>query len=156
MGCHILLQGIFPTQGLNLGLPHCGQTLYRLSHQGSPLLSDIDLQIFFPTCGLSFHFFFPPSHRACGILVPQPGIEFRSMAVKAHSPNHWTTREFWSFHFFDEIFCSTEAFNFHEATSVFFFFCLLLGAPGSETLNMRVRRIRCLNNLGTVRHHIRK
>ena len=29
-----LLQGIFPTQGLNLGLPHCRQTLYRLSHQG--------------------------------------------------------------------------------------------------------------------------
>ena len=26
---------------------------------------------------------------------------------------------------------------------------LLLGAPGSETLNMRVRRICCLNNLGT-------
>ena len=30
----ILLQGIFPTQGLNLGLPHCRQTLYPLSHQG--------------------------------------------------------------------------------------------------------------------------
>ena len=28
--------GIFPTQGLNLGFPHCGQTLYHLSHQGSP------------------------------------------------------------------------------------------------------------------------
>ena len=26
-------RGIFPTQGLNLGLPHCKQTLYRLSHQ---------------------------------------------------------------------------------------------------------------------------
>ena len=33
--CHFLLQGIFPTQGSNLGLPHCGQTL-PLSHQGSP------------------------------------------------------------------------------------------------------------------------
>ena len=30
-------QGIFPTQGSNLGLPHCRQTLYRLSHQGSTL-----------------------------------------------------------------------------------------------------------------------
>ena len=28
--------GIFPTQGLNPGLPHCRQTLYHLSHQGSP------------------------------------------------------------------------------------------------------------------------
>ena len=27
VGCHFLLQGIFPTQGLNLGLPHCRQTL---------------------------------------------------------------------------------------------------------------------------------
>ena len=36
LDCHFLLQGIFPTQGLNPGLPHCRQTLYRLSHQGSP------------------------------------------------------------------------------------------------------------------------
>ena len=33
VGCHFLLQGIFPTQGSNLGLPHCRQTLYHLSHQ---------------------------------------------------------------------------------------------------------------------------
>ena len=31
-----LPQGIFPTQGLNLGLPHCGQILYQKSHKGSP------------------------------------------------------------------------------------------------------------------------
>ena len=36
MGCHFLLQEIFPTQGLKLGLPHYGQTLYHLSHQGNP------------------------------------------------------------------------------------------------------------------------
>ena len=36
MGCHALLQGIFRTQGSNLGLLHCGQILYHLSHQGSP------------------------------------------------------------------------------------------------------------------------
>ena len=28
-------QEIFPTQGSNPGLPHCRQTLYHLSHQGS-------------------------------------------------------------------------------------------------------------------------
>ena len=33
--CHFLLQGMFPTQESNLGLPNCRQTLYRLSHQGS-------------------------------------------------------------------------------------------------------------------------
>ena len=32
--CHFLLQGIFPTQGLNSGLPHCKQMFYHLSHQG--------------------------------------------------------------------------------------------------------------------------
>ena len=37
-GCHFLLQGIFPTQGPNSGLPHCKQTFYHLSHQGSPSL----------------------------------------------------------------------------------------------------------------------
>ena len=30
--CHFFLQGNFPTQGMNLGLPHCRQTLYCLSH----------------------------------------------------------------------------------------------------------------------------
>ena len=38
VGSHSLLQGIFLTQGLNLGLLHCRQTLYHLSHQGSPPL----------------------------------------------------------------------------------------------------------------------
>ena len=30
MGSLSLLQGIFPTQGLNPGLPHCSQILYQL------------------------------------------------------------------------------------------------------------------------------
>ena len=45
-GYHSLLQGIFLTQGLNLGLLHCRQILYHLSHQEilwmysrSPLIS---------------------------------------------------------------------------------------------------------------------
>ena len=36
VGCHSLLQGIFPTQGSNLSLLYCRQMLYHLSHQGSP------------------------------------------------------------------------------------------------------------------------
>ena len=36
VGCHFLLQGIFPTQGLNPGLLHCRQILYRLSYKGRP------------------------------------------------------------------------------------------------------------------------
>jgi len=34
VGCHFLLQEIFPTQGLNPGLPHFRQMFYCLSHQG--------------------------------------------------------------------------------------------------------------------------
>ena len=36
VGSHSLLQGIFPTQGSNLGLLHCRRILYHLSYQGSP------------------------------------------------------------------------------------------------------------------------
>ena len=36
LGSLSLLQGIFPTQGSNPGLPHCRRILYQLSHQGSP------------------------------------------------------------------------------------------------------------------------
>ena len=35
VSCHSLLQGIFPTQGSNLGLLHCRQTLYCLSYKGA-------------------------------------------------------------------------------------------------------------------------
>ena len=34
VGCHDLLQGIFPTEGSNPGLPHCRWILYHLSHHG--------------------------------------------------------------------------------------------------------------------------
>ena len=40
VGSLSLLQGIFPSQGSNPGLPHCRQILYQLSHQGSPRIPD--------------------------------------------------------------------------------------------------------------------
>ena len=46
-----------------------------------------DLPVFF------FSFSFWPRCEACGILVPQPGIEPAPSAVKVPSPNHWTARE---------------------------------------------------------------
>ena len=36
VGSLFFLQGIFPTQGLNLGLPHCWQIFDQLNHKGSP------------------------------------------------------------------------------------------------------------------------
>ena len=40
VGCHFLLEGIFPTQGSNPHLPHCRQMLYPPSHQGSPIYKE--------------------------------------------------------------------------------------------------------------------
>ena len=40
VGSLSLLQGIFPAQGSNPGLPHCRQILYQLSHKGSPRIPE--------------------------------------------------------------------------------------------------------------------
>ena len=41
VGSLSLLQGIFPAQGLNPGLPHCRRILYQLSHKGSPRTGEV-------------------------------------------------------------------------------------------------------------------
>ena len=61
-----LLQGIFPTQGLNPGLPHCRQILYQLSHKGSPRILE---RVATPS----------PAD------LPDPGIEPRSPALQVDS-----------------------------------------------------------------------
>ena len=52
VGSLFLLQGIFPTQGLNPGVLHCRQILYQLSHEGGPIMhlrsSTIYLNNLFP------------------------------------------------------------------------------------------------------------
>ena len=49
--CHFLLQGIFPTQGLNLGLPHCRQMLSHLSHEKDK--ENTNKKWIFPNSGMS-------------------------------------------------------------------------------------------------------
>ena len=61
-----LLQGIFPTQGLNPGLPHCRQILYQLSHKGSPRILE---WIAFPS----------------PVDLPNPGTEPGSPALQTDS-----------------------------------------------------------------------
>ena len=46
VGCHALLQSIFPTQGSNPGFPHCRQILYQLSHKWSPRILEWALCLF--------------------------------------------------------------------------------------------------------------
>ena len=48
VGCHAFLQGTFPTQGSNPGLPHCRQILYQLSYQGIPMSAFIQ-PLFIPS-----------------------------------------------------------------------------------------------------------
>ena len=43
VGSLSLLQGIFPTQGSNPGLPHCRWILYQLSYEGSPNIKSTPL-----------------------------------------------------------------------------------------------------------------
>ena len=52
MGCQALLQGIFPTQGLNPGLLHCRQFLYYLSYEESPTI--LEWVAFFFSRGSSY------------------------------------------------------------------------------------------------------
>ena len=44
---HSLLRGIFPTLGLNLGLPHCRQILYCLNHLTFYIISSNFSDLFF-------------------------------------------------------------------------------------------------------------
>ena len=56
VGSLSLLQGIFPTQGSNPGLPPCRRILYQLSHKGSPREVELykdDLITLLLTCGFS-------------------------------------------------------------------------------------------------------
>ena len=46
VGCHFLLQGIFPTQELNLCLLPCRQMIYQLSYKGSPMCVSKDVYNF--------------------------------------------------------------------------------------------------------------
>ena len=59
MGCHFLLEGIFPTQGLILhvqGFLHCRQILYPLSHGFCQIEVVLQNRLFlFPIC------------KACGL-----------------------------------------------------------------------------------------
>ena len=69
VGCHSLLQGIFPTQGLNPGLLHCGQILYWLSHQESPnYVPSHRCSSWFQQVGTGCHILFPlpPPSRSGG------------------------------------------------------------------------------------------
>jgi len=58
VGCHALLQGIFPTQGSNPGLLYCRQILYCLRLRGSPYVNiSLSTCVCVCICVCTFYFF---------------------------------------------------------------------------------------------------
>ena len=88
LGCHFLLQGIFPTQGSNPRLLHCRRILYWLSHQGSPTLKE------FPS----------PSHcfTLCHLLLCSPSFSYACLlcscpeSTKSQQTIVTKSTKFWS------------------------------------------------------------
>ena len=62
VGCHFLLQRIFPTQGSNLGLPHRRQMLCHLSHQGSLIF--VNTMPIWDSKRIATFFFFDNMHHS--------------------------------------------------------------------------------------------
>ena len=93
VGCHFLLQGIFPSQGSNPGLAHCRQMLYHLSHQGSQTQPKLPcLSLLFVPWGsplLTYH----PSHEGkdhhSHTTVKNLHSATRSLPSDSHLPIHW-------------------------------------------------------------------
>ena len=82
-----LLQGIFPTQGLNPGLPHCRGMLYQLNHQGSSeaaslissqVMSSLHLQLLWETALEQYLFSF--------YHIFSPGLEYRLGSIATGWP----------------------------------------------------------------------
>ena len=84
VGCHFLLQGIFLSQGLNLGFLHCQQIVYGLSYQGGPSSTTKHRSKSTIVSPL------PPQHVSLLLLgyplnLPQGGISWHQQRVQAQA-----------------------------------------------------------------------
>ena len=78
VGCHALLQGIFPTEGLNPGLPHCIRILYHRNKKGSPLVHSF----FF------FFWLFQSGPSLFPFIIIFTKLPFLSILYPYHAPSH--------------------------------------------------------------------
>ena len=86
VGSCSLLQGIFPTQGLNPGLQHCRRILYQLSHKGR---THSDHQSYFRAAP-SFVDFSPDVAKNYTLsLVPQTILQFLCILASFRRANTW-------------------------------------------------------------------
>ena len=84
VGFHTLLQGIFPTQGSNPGLPCGRQILYHLSHQGSPWILKW-IAYAFTVQGILLAEYWSGQPFPYPGDLPNPGIEPRCPALQVDS-----------------------------------------------------------------------
>ena len=82
-----LLQGIFPTQVLNPGLPHCRRILYHLSHKGTPRILE----------WVAYPFL---------VDLPDPGIELGPPALTGRFLTNWDIREALKEHYISNLLAS--------------------------------------------------
>ena len=94
-----LLQGIFLTQGLKPGLPHCKQILYQLSHKGSPRILEWVANLF-------------------SSISSQPKKWTRVSYIAGGFFTNWALREAW-YPWYDCIFSSNCSWKFTVYQSIF-------------------------------------
>ena len=102
MGCYFLLQGIFPTQGLNPGFLYCRQILYHLSHlnhwatRQAPSFATLNrLREFIQCVSLNHHlqslscvwFFAIPWTAACQAFMPIESMMPSNHLILCHPLN---------------------------------------------------------------------
>ena len=88
VGCHCLLQGIFPTQGSNPGLLHCRQDTLTSEPPGKPFYKGTRYTLrIFPRSSTSSLSFLPSSFRVC----PQSSTKMPG-ALYVQSCNYWRNR----------------------------------------------------------------
>ena len=80
-GCHALLQGIFPTQGLKPGLLHCRRILYHLRLQGSPLV------LYLVNKNIYFTIYSPSTHRFSAIFTKLKAVLSSVTSFNIIQPN---------------------------------------------------------------------
>ena len=84
MGCHFLLQGIFLTQGLKLGLLHYREILYHLSHSTFRFFSNVLLLLLSRFSRV----------RLCA--TPQTAAHQASLSLGFSMQEHWSVLPFLS------------------------------------------------------------
>ena len=94
VGCHALLQGIFPIQVSNLGLLHCRQIVYHLSHHGSPqdIINPPRVWVIYNFNKCNFHDFTKITDK--NIHQTRPTFQSLSVSMVAHimesiHPHHY-------------------------------------------------------------------